>query len=755
MPITNKLKSLKNITQHFFLFWLIIGYRHLPLKYQTKEKIKFYFFKKFPGLKKQKSHALRCPLCLFVKSIWNKYTPLLFNLLNPAALLIKFKPYLIYEAKHIGLKGSNKPLVSIIIPIYGQIGFTIRCLKSISLNLPKCSFEIIVIDDASKDNSLDILKLVKGIKVFKNATNRGFIYSCNFAAKKAKGDYLYFLNNDTQVTEGWLDHLIKTFKDFPGAGLVGSKLVYPNGKLQEAGGIIWKDGSAWNFGRYQDPNDPVFNYAREVDYCSGASIMIPKTIFNKMKGFDPYYSPAYCEDSDLALKLRSRGYRVIYQPLSTVVHFEGITSGKDMNSGVKSYQIENSKKLFQRWQKELKQRHLSGHDVDYAKDRDYKYRVLVIDTLTPTPDQDAGSVTALNMMLLLKAMQFQITFIPEDNYSFIPKYTEFLQGLGIEALYLPYIRNVKDHVIKQGSRYNLVYLCRPYSTYPNLSDVIKYCKNAKFLYETADIHFIRLMRQAEISKDKNLIKIAKETEIKETHILNNVDASIIRSAQELKMLHKKPTLKKAALYLFSLIMPLQKTEQFFSKRNGIVFIGGFNHRPNVDAVLYFVNDVMPLVLSKKPDLDIYIIGSNAPVEIKKLATKNLHIVGFVEDLKPYLNKVRLSFVPLRYGAGVKGKIGTSMAAGLPVVTTSVGAEGMGVKNRRHCLIEDDPQSFAHAILKLYEDEKLWNNLRLNGLFFVENHFGADTAYTTLAKILKKLKITVPVKPTHKIKLYEN
>lgn len=760
MPVTNKLKSLKslkslkNITQHFFIFWAMLGYRHLPLKYQTKEKIKFYFFKKFPDLKKQKSHALHCPLCLFIKSIWIKSWSF-FNLFNPYALLSNFKLFLIYEAKRIGLKSSNKPLVSIIIPIYGQIGFTIRCLKSISLNLPKCTFEIIVIDDASKDHSLDILEFVKGIKVFKNATNRGFIYSCNFGAKKARGEYLYFLNNDTQVTEGWLDHLIQTFKDFPGSGLVGSKLVYPNGKLQEAGGIIWKDGSAWNFGRYQDPNDPVFNYAREVDYCSGASIMIPKTIFNKMKGFDPYFSPAYCEDSDLALKLRSQGYRVIYQALSTVIHFEGMTSGKDTNSGIKSFQIENNKKLFQRWQKELKQRPLSGHDVDHAKDRDYKYRVLVIDTLTPTPDQDAGSVTALNMMLLLKAMHFQITFIAEDNYSYIPKYTDLLQGLGIEVLYFPYISNIKDHVMEQGLRYDLVYLSRPFSTYPHLSDVKKYCINAKFLYETADIHFIRMMREAEILEDKSLIDIAKETEIKETHILNNVDASIIRSAEELKILRTKPTLKKAALYLFSLIMPLQKTEQIFSKRNGIVFIGGFNHKPNVDAVLYFVNDVMPIVLSKKPDLDIYIIGSNPPVEIKKLATKNLHIVGFVEDLKPYLNKVRLSFVPLRYGAGVKGKIGTSMAAGLPVVTTSVGAEGMGVKNRKHCLIEDDPQLFAHAILKLYEDEKLWKNLRLNGLFFVENHFGADTAYTILAKILKKLKITVPVKPAHKIKLYEN
>jgi cellulose synthase/poly-beta-1,6-N-acetylglucosamine synthase-like glycosyltransferase len=237
MPKTKNLKSLKTITQHFFLFWLRFGYRRLPMNRQAKEKIKFYFFKKFPDLKKQKTHALHCPLCLYCKSIWIKSWSF-FNLYNIYAFASKFKSFLIYEAKRMGLKSSNKPLVSIIIPIYGQIGFTIRCLKSISLNLPKCSFEIIVIDDASQDHSLEILKFVKGVKVFKNTTNKGFIYSCNFGAKKARGEYLYFLNNDTQVTVGWLDHLIQTFKDFPGTGLVGSKLVYPNGKLQEAGGII-------------------------------------------------------------------------------------------------------------------------------------------------------------------------------------------------------------------------------------------------------------------------------------------------------------------------------------------------------------------------------------------------------------------------------------------------------------------------------------------------------------------------------------
>ena len=140
-----------------FIYILSLVYKYLPLKYQTKEKIKFSLFKKFPDLKKLKSHALQCPLCLFTKSIWLKFR-LFFKKLNFYLFLCKFKPLLIYQAKNVNFKNSTNPLVSIIIPIYGQIEFTILCLKSISLNLPKCTFEIIVIDDASKDHSLEVKK---------------------------------------------------------------------------------------------------------------------------------------------------------------------------------------------------------------------------------------------------------------------------------------------------------------------------------------------------------------------------------------------------------------------------------------------------------------------------------------------------------------------------------------------------------------------------------------------------------------------
>lgn len=648
------------------------------------------------------------------------------------------------------VKTNNSPQVSIIIPVFGNLNYTLRCLHSISANPPSAPFEVIVIDDRSPDESYAVLSKIQGIRLIQNNQNQGFIKSCNIGANEAAGEYLYFLNNDTEVTECWLDELVNTFVNFPGTGLAGSKLIYPDGRLQEAGGIIWQDGSAWNFGKFQDPLLPVYNYAREVDYCSGASIMVLKSLFDELGGFDEHYLPAYCEDSDLALKIRDKGYRVIYQPLSTVIHYEGITSGTDETQGIKAYQVENTNKLFGRWQQRLSAHQAPGSDVDNAKDRRATRRVLVIDHCTPTPNQDAGSVTVFNLLLLLREMDFQVTFIPEDNFLYVPEYTADLQRAGIEVLYGPYVTSVNQHLKECGSRYDLAFLFRPGVVERHLKVIRRHCHNAKVLYHTVDLHFLRMSREAELYSNKDKKKAADQMRQRELAAIDGVDASIVHSTSELELL--QPMIPRAKLHVFPLIMNIKGTTKSFSERRDIVFVGGYQHTPNVDAVQYFVKDIMPLLRKQLPSVCFYVVGSRPPAEIQALASDDVIITGFVEDLNPLLDKMRVSVAPLRYGAGIKGKVGTAMAAGLPVVATSLAAEGMLLSENENILLADTPEAFANKITKIYQDEVLWSSISKSGISFASKAWGAEAAWSILHGILDDFGIKT-TQPKNELSLY--
>lgn len=652
-------------------------------------------------------------------------------------------------ANSIDIQTSNNPEVSIIIPIYGQIDYTLKCLKSIEENQPCNSIEIIVVDDCSPDNSFELLKKVVGIKLFQNETNQGFIKTCNFGAKQASGEYVYFLNNDTQVISGWLDELVATFSNFPGTGLVGSKLIYPNGVLQEAGGIIWNDGRAWNYGRNQPADLPEFNYAREVDYCSGASIMLPKSVFKQFGGFDEKYLPAYCEDSDLALKVRDAGYRVIYQPLSTVIHFEGITSGTDETQGVKSYQVNNSKKLFETWQHRLSSYQEAGKDIDKAKDRRADKRVLVIDHCTPTPDKDAGSVTVFNLLLLLREQGFQVTFIPESNFLYMPKYTTLLQKVGVEVVYSPYVTSVKQHVKQYGERYDLVFLFRPQVHSAHITDIKEYCLNAKILYHTVDLHFLRMSREAELLGRKDLLKNAEAIKGLEIEAIKSSDGAIVHSTSEKDILVPQVS---TPLFTFPLIFNVQDSNVPFERRNNLAFIGGYQHPPNIDAVEFFVAEVMPILRKKIEGIKFYIVGSNPPENVLKLACDDVIVTGYIFSLANFLSQIKISVAPLRFGAGIKGKIGSAMSLGLPVIGTSIALEGMSLSDE--VIIADSAKKMADSIVSLYFDKDKWNVLSQKSLEFTRINWSDNASYDTLKSILTKLNL--PIKEaSYDLTLYED
>jgi GT2 family glycosyltransferase len=252
----------------------------------------------------------------------------------------------------------SPPRVSIIIPVFNKALYTYNCLLTLQANDQQISKEVIIINNASTDDTAALLGQLQGsFHLINNKENKGFVQACRQGAAVAKGEFILFLNNDTQVTPGWLSNMLKLMDTDPSVGITGSKLIYPDGRLQEAGGIIFNDASGWNYGRFQDPTHPKFNQSREVDYCSGASLMIRKKLWEQLGGFDMRYAPAYYEDTDLCFAARDAGYKVFYCHNSEVIHHEGITAGTDISSGYKAYQAINQKKFQAKWWNTLSTNH--------------------------------------------------------------------------------------------------------------------------------------------------------------------------------------------------------------------------------------------------------------------------------------------------------------------------------------------------------------------------------------------------------------
>ena len=322
----------------------------------------------------------------------------------------------------------------------------------------------------------------------------------------------------------------------------------------------------------------------------------------------------------------------------------------------------------------------------------------------------------------------------------MPDYTTALQRAGIEVLYAPYVTSVEQHLKEYENRYDLAFLFRPGVVERHLKSIRKHCPKAKVLFHTVDLHFLRMSREAELQSSKTKQKAADKMKQRELAAISATDACIVHSTVELELI--QPILPDAKLHVFPLIMDIPGTNKTFADRRDIVFVGGYQHTPNVDAVHYFVTEIMPLLRKQLPGVRFYAVGSKPPADIQALASEDIIITGFVEDLTPLLDKMRVSVSPLRYGAGIKGKIGTAMAAGLPVVVTSLAVEGMSLNNGENILVADGAEDVAKTIAKLYQDEFLWNRISENGLMFADQAWGAEAAWDILSAIVADLGLNV-------------
>lgn len=631
----------------------------------------------------------------------------------------------------------KKPQVSIVIPVYNQIHYTYACLVSILEYTKDVTYEVIIADDVSSDATAELPKYAENLVIRRNKTNQGFLKNCNQAAEAAKGQYIMFLNNDTQVTSGWLSSLVRLLESDPTIGMAGSKLVYPDGRLQEAGGIIWSDGSGWNYGRLDDPDKAEYNYIKDVDYISGAAILITSALWKQIGGFDERFAPAYCEDSDLAFEVRRAGCRVVYQPLSKVIHFEGISNGTDVNgTGLKRYQVENSEKLKEKWAEEFKKQCENNGNPDPFRARERsmgKEIILVVDHYVPTYDRDAGSKTTFQYLKMFVKMGYQVKFLG-DNFLHEEPYSTSLMQMGIEILYgQDYQAGIWEWLKKYGDEIAYAYLNRPHIATKYI-DYLQENTRIKVIYYGHDLHFLRESREYALTGDMAKRQAAAYWKSIELSLMYKAAVSYYPSSAErdaVREIDDTISVKNIVAYVYEKFLTGIAAD--FSKREGLLFVGGFAHPPNEDAVLWFAKEIYPLI-RKLIQAPFYIVGSKVTEAVSALEQPGNGIIvkGFVteEELEELYAVCKIVVVPLRYGAGVKGKVIEALYNGAPVVTTAVGAEGIPDANEV-MIVKDNPKEFAAEVAALYQDDMRCRKLCDRTQSYIREHHSVEAAWDVI------------------------
>lgn len=633
----------------------------------------------------------------------------------------------------------DRPQVSIVIPVHNKFEVTYYCLCALLFAYSHASFEVIIVDDGSSDATVDIEEIVTGVTLVRHETAAGFVASCNDGAERARGDYIAFLNNDTEVTVGWLDALIAAFEDFEDVGLVGARLLYPDGRLQEAGGIVWRSGNPWNVGRNGNANDPQFNYLRQVDYLSGAAIMLPRATWTAVGGFSPEFAPAYFEDTDLAMKVRDSGARVLYVPSSTVFHFEGQSAGTSTASGMKRFQEVNRPKFKRKWAHLYRSHGVEGVRPDREKDRNIAFRVLFIDQRFPSVNADAGSYAAFQEIRLLQSMGAKVTCLPR-NLAWMDGQTTALQRAGVECLYAPFVLNFVEYIEQHAAEYDVVYVDRFRIAEQVVETVRRAAPKTKIVFNLVDLHFLRELREAAVGTPGYSFSGAEDTRVAELAMIRACDLTLTYSEIEQAVIESHiGALGKIARVPW-VVEPSVAPRRAFAATRDFLFLGGFGHPPNIQAVSFFATQILPAVRQRLPEVRFRIIGNSPTPEVLALASESVLVDGFVADLDEAFAEARVFVVPLLAGAGIKGKVLEAMARGASMVISPVAAEATKLSHGNSCLIASRTEEWVASVCRLYEDEALWEMLGNNALQVARDEFSFERGGAMMRDALDAIDI---------------
>ena len=612
---------------------------------------------------------------------------------------------------------ASEPLVSVLLVLCNRAELTLRCLRSIA-EFREAELEVIVVDNASNDETPALLRSLEGVRVIRNRANRGFTLAVNQAARRARGLYLLLLNNDAELLPGALSSALSAVRSAPDVGAVGGRIVLLDGTLQEAGSLVWSDGSCLGYGRGEPPLHPAAMFRRDVDYCSGAFLLTPRELFLGEGGFDEAFSPAYYEEVDYCLRLWEKGYRVVYEPRATILHFEFASSGS--TSGALRLQAAHRETFVGKHGRTLRQHHPPAreHVLEARQRAPRGRRVLILDDRVPHEALGAGFPRALRMIRVLVDLGHAVTLyplsVPDEDwgqaYAEVPREVEIMLGHGEPRL--------GRFLAERAGYYDALVVSRPHNLARLAPHLPPRGRRPAILYDAEAVFARREIGRRRLAGEEVSPAEERAAVEEELALSSEADAVLGVSESECEAFRQGGS---RAVFRVGHALEARPTPAPFDERRGFLFVGAAHQDgdPNVDAVSWLVTEILPLVREALgEDVPLLVAGALRSSRVLALAGPQVVLLGDLERLDAVYDRARVFVAPTRYAAGLPHKVHQAAAAGLPTVITPLLAQQTGWRTEEETLVGQDAREFARQCVRLHQEASLWTRLREKALLAV-------------------------------------
>lgn len=636
------------------------------------------------------------------------------------------------------LPSSDRPRVSVLLVLFNQAGLTYSCLQSLAAE-HDVAFETIIVDNASSDRTAALLDRVEGATLIRNSDNEGFLLAVNRAAREASGDFLLLLNNDAVLLPGSLRAAVQRLDRTPDAAAVGGPILLWDGRLQEAGSIIWNDGSCLGYGRGDDPDAAPYGFVRDVDYCSGAFLMVRRDAFEALDGLDTDYVPAYYEETDLCVRLWERGQRVIYDPAVRIRHFEFASAGKRSDKAIELQTRNRAKFLAKHPDFLARQAAPDSSTILIARQRlrPGAQRILFIDDRIPRRDLGSGFPRARDFLLSLLAQGHFVTHYPlqfpqETARDGLPDTVEIMHGRGIDSF--------EDFFRERRGYYDTIVISRPHNmaAFNRIATEHRdWLGRSTIVYDAEALFSLRDIARAELEGRKLSPAKCEQMITDELRISRTADRVVAVSEAEAAQYRNHG---HSRVHVLGHVHAAHRDVPSFESREGYLFVGAIHNAesPNGDSLVWFLRDIWPL-LRARGSCRLDVVGLCESDDVRRMAahSEGVRLHGRVDAIEPFYDRARVFIVPTRFAAGIPHKAHEAAAHGVPMVTTSLIAQQLGWRDGIEIEVADRADAFAEKCRALHDSESRWQSRQAAAFEAIERDCNATAFERAVRDIIAK------------------